>query len=441
MKLGNIKLKVLLPALAAALSMLTLTACGTVSGTTSGSVYGVQTVSAVSNGSSVSAVQLSNTSETSADDISSDAFSKRDLSGEYDLSDAAVITLEGDTASVSGSGVTVKGSDVIISEAGTYVITGSLKNGSVIVEATSEDKVQLVLSGAEISSESFAAIYVKQADKVFITLADGTENNLSNGGSFTQRDDNTVDGVIFSKDDLTLNGEGSLTIVSPAEHGIVCKDELVITGGTYSITAGAHGIQAKDSVAMSDGSITIRAGKDGIHSENDDDDTLGTVYITGGSITISCGDDGIHAESLLRIDGGEFSITAAEGLEATYVLINDGTITISASDDGINAARKSSAYTPTVEINGGSITITMGQGDTDGVDSNGNLIITGGTIDVTCNSGFDYDGTVTWTGGTVIVNGQQQTQIVNQMMGGGQGGFGGGQSFGGGQGFGGRGRG
>ena len=288
-----------------------------------------------------------------------------------------------------------------------------------------------MLNGAEISSDTYAAIYVKQADKVFITLADGTENKLSNGGSFVQKDDNNVDGVIFSKDDLTINGAGSLTIISPAEHGIVCKDELVITGGTISITAGAHAIQAKDSIAVSDGSITLRAGKDGLHAENDEDDTLGTICITGGSFSINVGDDGIHAESLLRIDGGTFDITAAEGLEATYVLINDGDITISASDDGINAARKSTAYTPTVEINGGSLKISMGQGDTDGIDANGNLIITGGTIDITGNSAFDYDGSVSWTGGTVTVNGQQQTQITNQMMGGGMGGFGGQQGFGG----------
>ena len=327
---------------------------------------------------------------------------------------------------------------MIISEAGTFVLTGTLENGSVVIDASSEDKIQLVLNGACISSDSYAAIYVKQADKVFITLAEGTENTLSNGGSFVQKDDNTVDGVIFSKDDLTINGTGTLTIVSPAGHGVVCKDELVITGGTIKITAGSHAIQAKDSIAVAGGNITLRAGKDGLHAENDEDDTLGTIYVTGGSFSINVGDDGIHAESLLRIDGGAFDITAAEGLEATYVQINDGDITISASDDGINAARKSTAYTPTVEINGGSLDISMGQGDTDGIDANGNLIITGGTIAVTGNSAFDYDGSVTWTGGTVTVNGQQQTEITNRMMGGpggmggqpgsgGMGGFGGGR--------------
>ncbi len=416
-------------ALAVMLSMLTLAACSQIEGSASASSVPAsveQSAGAASSGSAV----ISPAAGEGTDDAFSEAFSKRDLSGEYDAEEAVLIDLD-----------EAEGSDVVISEAGTYVISGALSNGSVIVDAADEDKIQLVLNGARISSDTYAAIYVKQADKVFITLAEGTENELANGGSFTQRDDNSVDGAIFSKDDLTINGAGSLTVVSPAEHGIVCKDELVITGGVISITAGSHAIQAKDSIAVSDGSITVRAGKDGLHAENDEDDALGTIYITGGSFSITAGDDGIHAESLLRIDGGKLDITAAEGLEATYVLINDGDITISASDDGINAARKSTAYTPTVEINGGSLDISMGQGDTDGIDANGNLIITGGSINVTGNSAFDCDGSVTWTGGTVTVNGQQQTEITNQMFGG-RGGFGGqsGQSFGGqsGQGFGGQ---
>ncbi|MBR6109125.1 MAG: carbohydrate-binding domain-containing protein [Clostridia bacterium] len=417
MKLKNKRILPALLALAVMLSMLMLTACGSVAGSAAGTVRGVQTAMEASTGNTASAVSLAASSDTSA--VADDAFSERDVSGEYDEDGAVVINLD-----------EAGGSDVVISEAGTYILSGTLSNGGVTVSATNEDKIQLVLNGVKISSDTYAAIYVEQADKVFITLAEGAENELSNGGSFVQKDDNNVDGVIFSKDDLTINGSGSLTIVSPAGHGIVCKDELVIAGGTIGISAGAHAIQAKDSIAVSDGSITVNAAKDGLHAENDEDDSLGTIYITGGSFSINAGDDGIHAVSLLRIDGGKFSITAAEGLEATYVLINDGEITVSASDDGINAAHKSSAYSPTVEINGGSLNISMGRGDTDGIDANGSLIITGGTIDITGSSAFDFDGSVTWTGGTVTVNGQEQTQITGSMMGG-MGGFGGRQGFGG----------
>lgn len=422
MKNINKKILAAAAALLLALSMTALAACSMTTKNRAATET-TDTVSASKTSSSsytVSAAAAS--SDESTTDFITDAFSKRDLAGTYDTDEAIAITLNGGSASADGSGVSVSGSVVTITEAGTYILSGTLDNGYVVVNVSKEDKVQLVLNGVDINSDTFAPIYVASADKVFITLAEGTENSLTNGGSFAAIDDNNIDAVIFSKDDLTLNGSGSLTIVSPAGHGVSAKDELVITGGTYVITAAKHGVEANDILAISDGSITVKAGKDGIHVENDDDDTLGNICIEGGSFSITCVDDGIHANTLLVIDGGTFSITAAEGLEATYITINDGEIAISASDDGINAAKKSTAYTPTVEINGGSITIAMGQGDTDGVDSNGNIIINGGTVTLTGSSSFDYDGTAELNGGTIIVNGQQLNYIPNQMMGGGIGG-------------------
>ena len=177
-------------------------------------------------------------------------------------------------------------------------------------------------------------------------------------------------------------------------------------------------IEANDSFAAADGKLTINAADDGIHAENEDDNTKGSVYFCGGTYDITAGDDAVHGETIVQIDGGTFTITGVEGLEGTWVQINGGDIAINASDDGINAANKSSAYTTAAEINGGTITITMGAGDTDAVDSNGNLIITGGTIDITAQSPFDCDGQIQFTGGTVTVNGQQVTTIANQMMGG-----------------------
>ena len=371
---------------------------------------------------------------TSADD----AFSERDLSGAYD-DEVFSITLTGSGAQTDSGGVTVSGSTVTVTAEGTYVITGTLNDGTIVVDATKDDKVQLVLSGVSVRSSDYAAIYVKQADKVFVTLADGTENTLSNGGTYVQRDENEVDAVIFSKDDITFNGTGSLVITASSGSGIVGKDEVTITAGTYQITAAKNAIRAKDSLAVAGGSFTLYASADGLHAENGDDDTLGSVYIAGGSFVIQARDDAIHANTILQIDGGSFTLTAAEGLEATYVLINGGTLQISASDDGINAAKKSSLCTPTVEINGGDITITMGAGDTDGVDANGNIVINGGTIRVTGQSSFDYDGTAQYNGGTIIVNGQQVYSIPNQMMGGGMGGMGGRGGWGGKGGWGGRG--
>lgn len=398
--------------------------------TAAGASASTSAISQAVSGLSAETTDTASSAETS--EAFDEAFSKRDLSGEYDVSEAVTITLNGTSASSDSDAVTVSGSTVTITAAGTYLLTGTL-SGSIVVDATNEDKVQLVLDGVTIDSADFAAIYVKQADKVFVTLADGTVNTLANGGTFTQIDDNNVDAVIFSKDDLTLNGTGTLRISSPAGHGVVSKDDLVVTNGAYEIEAASHALAGKDSISIADGTFTLSAGKDGLHAENSDDETLGSIYIAGGTFTINAADDAIHANTLLTLDGGAFDITAAEGLEATYITINDGVINIAASDDGVNAARKSSAYTPTVEINGGTLTIVMGAGDTDGVDSNGNLIINGGAIDVTGQSAFDYDGTAQYNGGTIIVNGSQVDSIPNQMMGGGRGMMGGmnGGAFGG----------
>ena len=346
---------------------------------------------------------------------------------------------------------------------------------------------------------------MRSADKVFLTAAAGTENTISDGADYVYADGDTdVDAAVFSKDDLTLNGSGTLTVSDNCKHAVVSKDDLVVTAENLSVNAANVGLCGKDSVRLSGAAVSITAGSDGIRSDNDTDEargyvsvdgsaltivsgndgiqaetvftaenavirvtsgggsgaksgdssesrkgikaaaairisggeydvdslddalhTNGTLEITSGSFVLRSADDALHADEKIEISGGTFDIEAREGIEATYVLISGGEITIQASDDGINAARKSSAYTPTVEITGGTVTITMAAGDTDGVDSNGDIIITGGTISVNGSSTFDYDGTATFTGGTVYVNGQQITSLPNQMMGGGMGGLGG----------------
>ena len=342
---------------------------------------------------------------------SDDLFSNRDLKQSADLTDAQYITVE-------------SGKDITISSAGVYVISGSAKETTVIVDAADEDKVQLVLDGLTITNTDFPCIYVRSADKVFITTTDST-NTLKVTGSFTSDGDTNTDAVIFSKDDLVLNGVGSL-IISSTDNGISSKDDLKITGGTVSINCTSDALEANDSIRIADGNITIVTKKDGLHAEYDEDNSVGYIYIGGGSLNITASDDAIHATTVVQIDGGEIKLTAREGIEGTYVQINGGTINISATDDGINAGRKSTAYAVTIEINSGYTTIRMGSGDTDAVDSNGNIYVNGGTIDITAQSSFDYDGTAKYSGGTIIVNGVTTNTITNQMMGGpGGGGFGG----------------
>ena len=337
-----------------------------------------------------------------------DMFSERDLEQTADLNDAVAYTVS-------------DGQDIHITAEGVYVLNGSASNVTVYVEAGDEDKVQLVLDGVQITNDDFPCVYVKSADKVFVTTS--ADSSLSVTGTFTLDGDTNTDGAIFSRSDLTLNGTAALTINS-TDNGVVCKDELKVTDGSYTITAASKCFEAHDSIRIAGGTFDLTAGTDALHAEYGEDDTVGYILIADGDFAISAGDDGIHAVTVAQIDGGTFEISAGEGIEASWIQINGGTINISSWDDGINGAFKSSAYRATIEINGGDVTVVMASGDTDGIDCNGDLIITGGTIDVSGMSSFDYDGFGQYNGGTIIVNGQTVSSLPNQM-GGASGGMGG----------------
>lgn len=274
-------------------------------------------------------------------------FSDRDQDASYDKTTATSITLQGDTASASGDGVTVDGATITISAAGTYLVTGELDGGQIVVDAGDDDKVQIVLAGASITAGENAAILIRNADKVFLTLADGTTNTLTDSGeAYVQPEDleQTVDGVIFALSDLTLNGSGTLEVTAKTGHGIVCKDDLVITDGTYHITAAGKGLAANDSIRILDGTFDIDAEDDAIHTSKDDTEGKGYIYIQGGTFQLASGDDGIHAATALIIQDGEMDVTKSyEGLEGDSVDILGGTITIAASDDGINASSNASS--------------------------------------------------------------------------------------------------
>lgn len=284
-----------------------------------------------------------------------DMFTERDLDVGYDESSAVKINLADDSTTVTvgddtetdaskadesetdatkadgsetnetenaASGAYISGNIITITKEGTYVLSGALSEGQIVVDADSA-KVQLVLDNADITCASSAAIYVKNADKTFITLAEGSENILMNTAEYETIDDNNIDAVIFSKDDLTLNGKGTLTINSEYGHGIVSKDDLKLVGGTYNITAENHALSGKDSVRIAEGTYNLTSGKDGIHSENADDDEKGFVYIASGDFTIESTGDGIDASYVVQIDDGDFDITAGGGAENATKTHND----------------------------------------------------------------------------------------------------------------------
>ena len=335
-----------------------------------------------------------------------DMFTERDMTQTADLSEAEYLELK-------------EGEDINISAAGVYVVSGSASNVTIFVEAGDEDKVQIVIDGASISNETAPAIYVKSADKVFVTTTD-SDNSLEVAGTFEADGDTNLDAVIFSKEDLVINGLGTLNITS-SDNAVTSKDTLKVTGGTINVSCSGSALEAHDAVEIADGTINVTDSNDGIHAEDSDDDSVGYVYICGGSINITAADDAIHGTTIVQIDDGNIILNAAESIEGTYIQINGGDVNIEASDDGINAAYKSNSYTPTFEINDGTVTINMGQGDTDGVDSNGNIYVNGGTLDISGQSTFDYDGTAEYNGGTIIENGSETNTITNQFFGGGGG--------------------
>ena len=270
-----------------------------------------------STGNGVSTETETNAEETSAQSeagtfSSADMFTERDLAGTYEESGAVYVTLSDDGITGETDGVVINGQTVTITAEGTYIFSGTLSEGQIVVDADNA-KVQIVFDNVDITCASSAAVYVKSAEKVFVTLAEGSQNTLRNTDEYVAIDDNNIDAVIFAKSDLTLNGTGSLTIVSAEGHGIVSKDDLKITGGTYDITAAGHALSGKDSVRIADGTFILTAEKDGIHAENADDEEKGYIYIADGDFTITSDGDGMDASNIVQIEDGTLDITAGGG--------------------------------------------------------------------------------------------------------------------------------
>ncbi len=403
--------------------------------------------------------------------------------------------------SIDGTGATAKGSVLTVTKAGTYEIKGTLTNGQIMINATEEDTIQLILNGVTITNQTGAPIYAASCDKLVITLAEGSRNSVTDGGKnfiYTNAADEEPNAAIFSKGDLTINGTGALTVHANFHNGISSKDDLLIVNGNITVDAANHGIRGKDSVSILDGSFQIAAGGDGIQSSNDQDKQKGWVAIKGGDFNITTANDGIQAETSLNISGGNFiiqsgndsssssesfkgikagtdvllstaslTITSAddaihsngnitiqngsfilssgddgihadknltiaggninilksyEGIEGANVSITGGTIKIVSTDDGINAAggadqnmsggrfgrdQFASSNSYSIHVSGGTISLLAGG---DGLDSNGTINISGGTIvsliqSTPDNGALDADGTVTITGGIVIYGG------------------------------------
>lgn len=263
----------------------------------------------------------STTTEASSMDLSesgisvTDMFTDNDMESGYDESDCTKIELTEDSATSDGESIIAENGDIKISKEGTYVFSGELENGRIVVDADKSDKIRIVLDNASITRKNSSAILVKNADKVFVTLASDSENILSSSGTFEAEDDINIDAAVFSKEDITFNGSGKLSIESERGHGIVSKDDLVFTGGNYSVVSEGHALNGKNSVRICDGNFEIESNQDGIHAENKDEEKSGFVYISGGEFEITSVNDAIDSKYAVQIDDGNFTLNTGGGSE------------------------------------------------------------------------------------------------------------------------------
>ena len=361
----------------------------------------------------------------------SSMFTDRDLRSTYDDGKAAVITLSGTSASCPSNAVSVSGGAVTILDEGTYILTGTLTDGQIVVNAPKDAKTQLVLRDVSVHSDSSAALYVKAADKVVVTLEG--ENTLSCGESFAAVDENNIDGAVYAKADITFNGSGSLTVTSPAGHGIVGKDDVVFAGGSYDITCASHGVDANDSVRITGSHLTVASGKDAIHAENADDASLGFVFIEKGTFLLQAEGDGISAGGTLDILGGSFDILCGGGSENGSKQSSDnwggfgggmmpggmmpggmmpggmgGTrpggmgSSQQTSTQGESTSMKGFKSTGDLSVSGGIFAVDSAD---DAFHSNANLTVSGGNFTIaTGDDGFHADENLTIADGTISIS-------------------------------------
>lgn len=315
-------------------------------------------------------------------------YETEDLTTSYEESSAVDIQL-GEETEVTGEGVEVSDKQVTITQGGTYVLSGTLTNRPLIVNVPKEENVHLIFNGVTITNSNGPAVDIQQTEKAIVTLADNTENHLADGKTYTLTENETEpDATLYSKEDLTINGTGTLTVDGNYSNGIRSKDDLVLISGTYKINVKNNGLKGKDAVSVKGGSyqITTEEG-DGIQANGTEDETKGAVAIDGGTFNINSGRDGIQAETSIRSQGAEITIQTADGADSTNldtnesykglkagnnVLISSGNYTIKSADDSIHTNNSA-------EITGGTLTLSSGD---DGIHTDNELTFNGGTIDI-----------------------------------------------------------
>lgn len=358
-------------------------------------------------------------------------YSDKALDASWDSNEATMIALNGSSIAVDGKGVSIEGSIATITQKGTYVVSGTLTDGQLLVNLTEDENVHLVLDGASITCTTGSPIVIMSAKNTYLTLEEGSENSVYDNSEYVaaaQEDEDHINAAVYSKDDLIINGAGSLMIEAGRNDGITSKDDLQITEGIITVHAADDGIVGKDSVAIRAGTIAVTAGGDAIKSSETDETDKGYVVIDGGSLKLQAGDDGIHSETALVINQGTIEVLeSVEGLESLNIVINDGKVKIHSSDDGFNIAGGNDSASidmavgggfagkggmgQTIDgalvIHGGTVTVDAAG---DGLDSNGGILVTGGATYVygptnDGNGALDFAGSMEMTGGILFASG------------------------------------
>lgn len=345
---------------------------------------------------------------------------------------AANIICNGDTVSVDGTGASFKDGTITVTSAGEYIFSGTL-NGSIVVDADKQT-VHLIFSGISITAENTAPVNVRDAEKVIMTLTDGTENSLSDSGSYTYDDTEKQEpsSAVFSKSDLTLNGNGTLRIDTDFNDGITSKDVLRIAGGNYEIDSADDGIIGRDAILIDGGNFNITSGGDGLKTTNDEDTSLGYILIENGTFSIDASADGIQAETEITLNGGVFNITTGGGsANASYSdngQFNNGwgnwpggghgmrmsySYTDTSSENSSDSAKALKAGT-NISINGGDIQIDSSD---DSIHSKGSVAITHGTVSASSgDDGIHADSALIISGGDVTVSKSYEGLEASDIM-------------------------
>jgi hypothetical protein len=321
----------------------------------------------------------------------------------------------GSQTTIEGEGAKVENNKITITSAGTYSISGKLEDGQIVVNADKEDNVYIILNGVDISNSNTAPIYAMTSKKLVISLANNTENTITDGEKYVYEDESTDEpnAAIFSKDDLILMGNGKLTVNGNYNHGIVSKDKLKIQSGNIIVNAKNDGIKGKDCINVTEGNISIKSEGDGMQSNNTTDESKGYVLIEGGSIDITSGEDGIQAETQAFIKGGDIKVNSGGGSEKS-TKGNSGKGAM--PDKNFNPDEKSEKPSESMinekpqnqdkdTNNSNSDTATTEETvSTKGIKATSNIIIEGGNIDIdSCDDSIHSNDSVTISGGNMKI--------------------------------------